>query len=406
MTEPNDTLLERLRAWTRAAEAFAESADRANLPRLRLFGLTVALLNAVHVVWVLGAYQGDTTDAHVSRWREGLVVAHAAMGFAMLTGAALAYATHRRQWAAPWPRVLSVGMTLTGLCFASAIAVVDQWVTPNITPFLLSTVVAAFLVHVRPRDAAVLHLLNASVFAAALGLTQSDAGLLASNRLNAMGVSLAAWGLSVAHWRSYIMIASHQRALAAAHQVLEERNVMLDALARNDGLTGLLNRRTIIEKATDQLARAKRSAAPTAVLLVDIDHFKSINDNHGHPTGDAALQRVAKVLRDHLRVTDELGRFGGEEFLVVLPNTDAHGARVVADKVRRSVEQDAPSDGAVVSLTVSIGGATSEGLPAATFDALYAAADQALYAAKAAGRNQVCFAPGSASPSTLGVPPP
>lgn len=152
----------------------------------------------------------------------------------------------------------------------------------------------------------------------------------------------------------------------------------LERLALTDGLTGLKNRRA--------LDRAVGQGAMTAgaVLFVDIDHFKAVNDRFGHDVGDAVLRALAGRLRQSLRLTDVVFRYGGEEYLVLLPGADAAGAREAGEKLRRAVAEE-PLAG--VACTVSVGGAVVG--PGEDFWAAVRRADQAMYAAKAAGRNRV-----------------
>lgn len=404
MDARRESLREMLSDWRARTAAAGPAADLANMPRLRVFGLTVALLNVLHVLWIVLATPGDLGDPDASRWRVGLLWTHGVMAAVMVAGAGFAHRTLRTPTPGGVLRLLGVGFGLLGLLCASAIAVVDQWVTPNITPFVLSALVISFLLRLRPLDAALVLGINGVAFVAALGLTQSDPALLFSNRLNTLGVTLAAWGLSVALWHGFLTITQQQRALGEVQEALEARNRELHELAQRDGLTGLYNRQTIIARAGEHLARGRRSGSPMALLLIDIDHFKRINDTHGHPAGDAALRQVSDCLREGVRGTDDLGRFGGEEFLVVLPDTTTEGARVAAEKLRSLVEQeDAVADGLVLRTTISVGVASTDTDAHATFAALYAAADGALYAAKEGGRNAVRVGDASAPDPRAGT---
>jgi diguanylate cyclase (GGDEF)-like protein len=173
----------------------------------------------------------------------------------------------------------------------------------------------------------------------------------------------------------------------------KEREVALEALrdsSERDALTGLYNRRHVDRRLLAEYNSWTRHHDPFAVLLFDIDHFKRINDTYGHPTGDAVLRRIAATVSPQLRNSDILGRYGGEEFIVILPHCDEPGAAVVAEKIRQAIEGDALEVSAgALRVTVSVGGcAATDGLASAA--ALVAEADQALYDAKHAGRNQVC----------------
>jgi diguanylate cyclase (GGDEF)-like protein len=159
--------------------------------------------------------------------------------------------------------------------------------------------------------------------------------------------------------------------------------------ARTDTLTGLDNRRSMQERGYVELKRARRSGAPVSVLLCDLDHFKDINDKHGHKAGDAALVHTASVLRDALRATDALGRWGGEEFIALLPGTDAAGALDVAERMRSAMEATMFDFGG--RATISLGAATVSSVdePLSDWDDAVKQADQNLYRAKREGRNRV-----------------
>jgi len=183
--------------------------------------------------------------------------------------------------------------------------------------------------------------------------------------------------------------ASGQRMLllvAKDVSALMNANRELDQLARRDALTELHNRFAAGERLRDEFVRSQRSDVPFSVLLLDVDHFKRVNDTHGHDVGDQVLQGVARQLKASVRASDFVARFGGEEFLVILPDTGTLEAEIVAEKIRRAVDTcELPVVGRV---TVSVGlsewrdDLPDEGL-------LVRRADQALYAAKAAGRNRV-----------------
>jgi diguanylate cyclase len=165
-------------------------------------------------------------------------------------------------------------------------------------------------------------------------------------------------------------------------------NSTLARLSTIDGLTHLPNRMHWEEVVAHEFQRVRRIGHASAVMMIDIDHFKAVNDAHGHPAGDEALRAVARLLRDSLRVHDVAGRYGGEEFGVVLPGADANGAAVIAERIRRRIEATVLESLQDVRLTVSIGFAA---LSPSDHDhrAWIARADRALYAAKAAGRNRV-----------------
>ncbi|HYV68079.1 MAG TPA: diguanylate cyclase, partial [Myxococcales bacterium] len=170
-----------------------------------------------------------------------------------------------------------------------------------------------------------------------------------------------------------------------------------ERLATTDGLTGLLNRRTFGTQLAARVREAQRYRRPLSLLLLDVDHFKKVNDTHGHPAGDAVLRGVAAVARAQARETDLVARYGGEELAVVLPETDAAGARAIAERLRAAVESTAhATDQGPLRVTISVGVATWPG-GGQTGDELLTTADRALYRAKQTGRNRVESGPGKAA---------
>jgi len=175
-------------------------------------------------------------------------------------------------------------------------------------------------------------------------------------------------------------------------------------LAALDELTGVANRRSIIAALDRDVGRAIRTREPLAVMMVDIDFFKHVNDTHGHLAGDRVLRNVADVIRSRIRAQDIVGRYGGEEFLVVLVDTSAQGARRLAEQLREAVQAASCHWGTHrLAVTVSIGVFGGRLEPGDSWDQLIHAADSALYRAKQGGRNRVEMAPALERPTRAGL---
>lgn len=176
--------------------------------------------------------------------------------------------------------------------------------------------------------------------------------------------------------------------VAVNKRQLESANAQLQELAQRDGLTGLLNRRHWEQCLEHEFARHLRYDTSTSLVIFDIDHFKSVNDSYGHQTGDEVIREVARITRQLARETDCAGRYGGEEFVVLLPDTDLEGARQFAERLRQAVERlRVDHEGQSLGFTISLGvaciddGMTEHG-------ALVERADKALYQSKETGRNR------------------
>jgi len=184
------------------------------------------------------------------------------------------------------------------------------------------------------------------------------------------------------------------RVLSGSMDRLQKRIAEVEAMATTDQLTHLLNRLACLQVLSTEIERANRYDRQLAVALIDIDHFKRINDTHGHAVGDEVLAHVAGLLRANIRAVDALGRYGGEEFLLVMPETDIDGGVASAENIRRAVGRApvkvAASTGAIeATVTISIGVAGRHGTETLDMDRILREADGAMYGAKATGRDQV-----------------
>ncbi len=185
-----------------------------------------------------------------------------------------------------------------------------------------------------------------------------------------------------ARLRSGMRVLELQRGLLEAHEALRRHATL-------DHLTGLWNRRMILEQLDRELNRVRREKRPLSVIMVDIDRFKHVNDTYGHAVGDVVIQATARALQSQVREYDFVGRYGGEEFIILVPGCDTHEARAIAERVRARVEAEPiATEQESLQVTASFGLASTAvaGLDAA---ALIQAADDALYRAKTAGRNRV-----------------
>lgn len=190
--------------------------------------------------------------------------------------------------------------------------------------------------------------------------------------------------------RSRARISRSRDQLAQLHQALVDSSTELERAAHTDALTGLANRHALARELDSRLARARASLRPLSVLIIDLDHFKQVNDRHGHLAGDQVLKEVSQRLRQGLRADAAIGRWGGEEFMVVLDDCSQAQALAAAERVRGALAAEPvqlPSG--PIAVTASIGVATTRDLSAEVMDPLIGAADDALYRAKRSGRNRV-----------------
>ncbi len=198
----------------------------------------------------------------------------------------------------------------------------------------------------------------------------------------------------------YVLKPFHEKELLARVRIhhklkklqdeLREKNAQLEALAVTDALTGLPNRRHLMKRLEEEVARVKRFEQPLSLLMMDVDHFKLVNDTYGHAMGDEVLRNMGALLKQSIRATDLAARFGGEEFTVLLPNTDLEGAVQAAEGLRLKFEASSHAlEGQIIQKTMSLGAACLTPADDRSPEALLKAADEALYRAKHGGRNRV-----------------
>lgn len=355
---------------------------------------TVTLLAApVHVAHVLVFAPMGTGSAAEGRWRAGILVAHAALlAFALVARWASSRAaedlTGTLARTLPW--VVAVAWVGGG----AAIAVIDQLVTSSITPFLLGNLVTGLVLILPPTRAVWVYAAGLGSFGWMVTLVQDVPSVALSNQVNAVTAAAMGLGVTLLQWRSEVRDVDKSRRIELQRAELEARNVELTHLASHDPLTGLVNRRRFGALAEHELAAARREGWPVALVQLDIDDFKGVNDRLGHPVGDAVLRELSNLLSGRLRDSDVLARWGGEEFLALLPRTDLVGASGIAEQLRRAVAAATFAAPEAVTVTVSVGVALVDTEDSKAITEAYRDADRALLAAKRAGRDRVMVSHG------------
>jgi diguanylate cyclase (GGDEF)-like protein len=304
-------------------------------------------------------------------WRTALAIRSA--GSVVIVASGLVQHFSRRiDWAAAIARVR---YTAGVLAVAGALAVLEQGYVVGVAG-LIAVMLSGPYIALDRRDLLLLNVLPAIV----IGAVMYAAGLDRFAVINAwVFIALA---IAVSLLLARVFEAANRRTFALEQQLMRE--------ARTDALTGLLNRRALEEIAHLELRRSDRADTPMSVILCDIDHFKAVNDRDGHAAGDRVIRAVGERLRAELRETDTFGRWGGEEFIAILPATRVEAARVLAERMRAAIEHEPVGDRADLRVTVSLG--IAERAAAGAWDVLVKAADDALYRAKAQGRNRVVVA--------------
>lgn len=382
------SLIKRLRSLYRLPPALARPVARENLRRLDWLALLAVPFGLLHIGAFWLNVQGS--GARFDSWRQNIIATHLTVA-ALLTGIGL-LAWQARQRAVP----PLYGDTLAGLAAAALLAFgltitfFDQQITSSITPFLLGSVAAALILLLRPWLSLLLYGTAFALFELAMQIAQPDPQMRLSNQMGGLSICGIGVLLSLILWFGHLRNLKQRQRLHRQRMELEEKNRQLEYLAGHDPLTGLLNRRQFDHLVKQELARCERQPLPLSLLMVDLDHFKFINDRYGHPLGDEVIRHTANLLRKHTRNIDSVARLGGEEFLLLLPNSNAQQAANMAEKLRKLLaETPLPMKEGLLYLTASFGIASLCGGVRGTYEGLYATADQALYRAKASGRNRV-----------------
>lgn len=367
---------------------------RLNNQRIMIFALILVPVHIGHIIFFWAALAGELNPDPASvtfQWQSGIITAHVVM---LILSASAGIATYwissKNLQNVAIHRIIYLVIAMAYLFFGAILCVIDQLVLSSINPYLIASLAVALAVIMKPWIAAAFYSIAYLTLFFSLPLTQPNPEALLSLRVNGFGATAIGLGLSLILWRSNALNLVQQSLIEKQNKQLEKKNEQLKYMARTDMLTGLFNRMRFTEFVEREIARIGRTGEPSSLVLLDLDHFKRINDLYGHPSGDTVLKLIAGVIRGQLRKTDILARFGGEEFVILLPGTTLEGAYRVAEKIRRAIE-GCTFTGKMEDLhiTASFGVTPLDSSQDVSFHSVYQEADKALYRAKDNGRNRV-----------------
>jgi diguanylate cyclase len=266
----------------------------------------------------------------------------------------------------------------------------DQLISPSIVPYIMCCFIIGVVLLLRPLAVFFAYLSSYAALFIVLGIASQSASALIANRMDsliAMGVAVF---ISVIMWRNNIRSGKQQQRIQNQQSELEIANKELEEMAYLDPLTGISNRRYFDDIVNKEIAHMKRKGHESCLIMLDLDFFKNTNDMYGHPAGDSMLIEIARLLASNIRKSDSLCRLGGEEFIILLPETELKNAVLVAENLRKKIESTAfQASNNEVHITASFGVAKLTYGDEATFINQYTRADHALYIAKDSGRNCV-----------------
>ena len=390
-------LAARFRASVAVNDRVQAEATQRTLGRVVAICMWMVSVNIIYIIWFLGFQLPDAVGT-TRLWVQWVGATHAVSAVAMVVLGLLAhYATRSATTEPPHsptsqaPRlVLHTTFMVLVLLFGVSLSVADQLVATNVTIFSLVGLAVAMLSLMRPGLAVMVYVAAYLVLYFCLPLTQHDPQLLAISRSHAVSAIVVSVLASVIMWRQFVHGTVLGWEVQSTQAALAVKQAELEFLATHDVLTGLVNRRELMRQLEREYLRTQRQPCATSVILVDLDFFKKINDSYGHPAGDAVLVAVATTLAHGVRQNDVVARLGGEEFFVLLPNTDLVGAAQVAQKLRTLI-RDLPIafENQQLRVTASFGVSCQDAPTTEPLDSQYAAADRALYVAKHSGRDRV-----------------
>ncbi len=354
----------------------------------RIFVATSIFLPVFSIQAIL-FWSADLNMASEMYWRRNILWAYAAIISFLLLILIVSIYIGKGKSKAVYSKALIYGSFLFVITSSVVIVTIDQIVTPSITPFLFGCTIAAVLFIIPPHIALIFYIYGFVLMYKTIETTQMNSAALLSNRVNGFATVGLAVVLSVILWQKTVEGIHLERHIIAQKDELDERNKKLSYLSSYDSLTGLLNRRQMEVSSQQQIEKLKELKLSAALLLIDVDYFKTINDRYGHPAGDKVLSQLGELLAKHVRREDLVSRWGGEEFLCFLNGATIDEAGRVAEELCRVVQEHSfEIEGHQITCTISIGFASVLAEGSNPLIDAYHQADKALYRAKGSGRNQ------------------
>jgi len=358
-----------------------------NINRVFYLSIVSIIIRLFSIVTFLNKVPTEYNNDNI--WRAGLVLTHSIYLVLLIVLAILSY----KQRNDTQVSMMTIGTQYIAIMLFLLIGVVitsiDQLVTPSTTPFTIACIAIGAIFIIKPLHSLLMFLIAYIMFYFAMGIVLTDLSILLSNRVNGLTSVSLGFFLSFILWKSNVTNLQLKERILLQQKELEDKNKELQHIATYDSLTELVNRRCFEEQVSNVMLSIERHGGEACLLLIDVDDFKTINDKYGHPIGDKVLQRLASIMKSQLRRIDIVSRIGGDEFAIILVNTDIKAAKLVGEKLKNSIEKDTLIiDEQEINMTVCIG-ITSIDNKTDSYEEAYKYADKALYMAKTMGKNQV-----------------
>lgn len=260
----------------------------------------------------------------------------------------------------------------------------EQSTLASSSSYFLGIFAIAAFIKMPPAVSAIMFLMSNVVFMALLPQFQPLPELVRTLNINTLSMTAVAWLMNQMASREKIKSFMNEKIIVEKNTELEKKNSELNDLTMRDSMTNLLNHKNSLRRLREEVDRAKRINYPLSVAMIDLDNFKLVNDNYGHQTGDEVLIQVAKVLTENCRSTDTVGRYGGEEFIIIMPDTNSGDAALLMRRVQRCIEETSFKEGIHITLSCGISELHGESV-----HGILKASDVMLYEAKKNGKNRV-----------------
>lgn len=360
-----------------------------NFKRIIYFSVIGMVVNLTSII-VMNLHT-TIPDELINDWRNKILLIHSIMFIFLLAIAIWCYKSRNKEKSTFFMKFIQILINIFAFTCGTIITFVDQIITTNITPFVVACTITGAVFLVRPLLSFILYLAAYVTFHYAIGLAQIDNPImLLSDRVNAITAVGVGFCISLIMWNTNKSSILQKRVIYTQQEVLEQSNLNLQTLAFYDSLTGLYSRRRLEELLQNEIIDIIHQPHESCLIILDIDFFKEINDNYGHPAGDMVIKQMAALLKKNVRKTDAVARWGGDEFLILLPHTSSAEGTEIAEKLRKTMEkQDFHIKDETISVTSSFGVAQLKAGTNDTLEWAYRDADKALYSAKEKGRNRV-----------------
>lgn len=356
--------------------------------RLLLSSLVSVPVSIAHILFFSMNLSTSTTVELT--WRSGVILSHTVLAVVMSMLGGLALLLKKQAHFIKLSNIIPFLTVVTIITAGIVLVTFDQLVTSSITPFLICSIIVGVVFLLKPLISALVYCISFVSYFFAISITQTDPAILLSNRVNGLTAVGLGFFLSVLLWRTSLSNLQQKQTISEQEIELVQKNHELEMLAYYDQTTGVYNRRKFDELLIREISMMKRYEYPSCIIVLDIDRFKEMNDVYGHPVGDTILEKLATVLSSHIRESDVLSRWGGDEFLLLLSHTSIAEGRIVAENLRQVIEEMAiPLKDAEIKITASFGVGALHASEENPYERAYIEADSALYQAKKKGKNRV-----------------